>query len=63
MTEKSDLWDIVAEAKVTFKRVYFDQEVTEKEAIRLFKEGNFNGYEEVDVSPEEVSKVIYGEAY
>lgn len=61
MTEKSDLWDIEAEAIVTFTRVYFNEEVTKKEAIERFKNGNFSIYEELE--QQAILKVRDAEAY
>lgn len=63
MTEKSSLWDIHTISRVTFTRVAFKEEVTLEEAIKLFKTGDFDFYEEAETSTENISEIIGAEAY
>jgi hypothetical protein len=63
MTTKSDLWDIRVKADVTFKRVSFKEEVTEKEAIRRFYHGEFENYMEAETAPENTNQIISAESY
>lgn len=64
MTEKSDLWDIKATAEVTFRRVYFGEEITKEEAISRFilNLGDIE-YQEIDTDQENVKEVLSAEAY
>lgn len=58
MTDKSEVWDITASAVVTFKRVVFDQELTEEEAEKAFRERNFVMYFDEETDPDAIIKIL-----
>lgn len=61
MSEKSAVWDIDAEARVTFVGVAFKEEVSKEEAIQLFLEGDFDFYEDLETDRHRVIKITGAE--
>lgn len=59
LVKESDLWDIEADAKIRYTRVWFDEVVTEEEALKRFKNGDFKYFENFDEI--EIIKINKGE--
>lgn len=59
MIKESDLWDIEADAKVRYTRVWFDEVITEEEALKRFKSGDFKYFD--NMQEIEIIKMNKGE--